>query len=129
METSLLLAKLIGPTMLVFGLFVLIRREQMQQIGREFLDSEALLFMSGVITLPVGLAIVVTHNVWVADWRVLITLFGWIAIIAGIARISLPDMLQSAGRTMLEKPTMLIAVPGVVMVLVGAWLAWHGYFA
>jgi hypothetical protein len=127
METSFLLAKLLGPTMLIMGLFVALRPERMRRIGREFLDSEALIFISGVITLPVGLAIVVTHNVWTGDWRGLITLIGWIFTLAGLARIALPDAIKGVGERMLEKPAML-ALPGAVMAIIGAYLSWQGYW-
>jgi len=126
METSILLAKLVGPMMLVMGLFVTLRPERMRRIGREFLDSDALIFVSGVITLPVGLAIVVTHNVWAADWRGLITLIGWIFVVAGLARIALPDALKEFGEVMLEKPIM-IAAPGALMAIIGGYLSWRGY--
>jgi hypothetical protein len=126
METSILLAKLMGPMLLVLGLFVAFNPAQMRRIGREFLDSDALIFLSGVITLPVGLAIVVTHNVWVADWPVVITLFGWIAIAAGIARIALPGPLKRIGEAMLEK-TSLTTIPGVLMAMLGGYLAMQGY--
>ena len=109
METSVLLAKLVGPMMLVMGLFVTFNPARIRRIGREFLDSDALIFLSGVITLPVGLAIVVTHNVWAADWRALITLIGWIAIFAGIARMTLPAAMKRIGEAMLEKPFMIAA--------------------
>ncbi|MHA1547965.1 MAG: hypothetical protein ACTSU0_04170 [Alphaproteobacteria bacterium] len=128
MDTSIFLAKLMGPVLLVMGLFVVLRPASINRIGREFLDSEALLFMSGILTLPAGLAIVITHNVWAADWRVLITVFGWIAILAGIARIVLPDMMRTVGKSMTEN-TLLIAVPGVLMALLGAYLAYQGYLA
>lgn len=126
METSILLAKLMGPMLLVLGLFVAFNPAQMRRIGREFLDSDALIFLSGVLTLPVGLAIVVTHNVWVADWPVVITLFGWIAIAAGIARIALPGPLKRIGETMLDK-TSLTTIPGVLMAMLGGYLAIQGY--
>ncbi len=112
--------------MLVLGLFVAFNPARMRRIGREFLDSEALIFMSGVITLPVGLAIVATHNVWAADWRALITLIGWIAVIAGTARLALPAAMKKFGETMLEKPVM-IAAPGALMAVMGGYLSWQGY--
>ena len=126
METSILLAKLVGPVMLVMGLFVTLNPARMRRIGREFLDSEALIFISGIITLPVGPAIVVTHNVWAADWRALITLIGWIAVLAGLARIALPAAMKSFGEVMLEKPAM-IAAPGALMAIIGGYLSWQGY--
>lgn len=128
MDTSILLAKLMGPMLLIMGLFVVINPERMRRIGREFLDSEALIFLSGVITLPVGLAIVATHNIWVADWRVVITAFGWIAIGAGIARITLPAAMKSVGKAMLEKPV-ITTLPGVLMAVLGGYLAYQGYLA
>jgi uncharacterized protein YjeT (DUF2065 family) len=128
MDTSILLAKLMGPMLLVMGLFVVTNPEQMRRIGREFLDSDALIFLSGVITLPVGLAIVATHNLWVTDWRVIITAFGWIAIVAGIARMVLPGPLKRIGEAMLEKPFMT-TVPGMLMTILGGYLAYQGYLA
>ncbi len=126
METSILLAKLVGPMFLVMGLFVASNPARMRRIGREFLDSEALIFLSGVITLPVGLAIVATHNIWAADWRVILTLIGWIAILAGLARIALPDAMKKVGEAMLEKSWTTTA-PALLMAALGGFLSWQGY--
>ena len=46
--------------------------------AKEFLKSRALIYLAGVLTLIPGLALVLVHNVWAVDWRVLITLFGWL---------------------------------------------------
>jgi hypothetical protein len=126
MQTSIFLAKLMGPMLFAMGLFVVLRRERMRRVVREFLDSEALIFLSGVITLPVGIAIVISHNVWEANWRVLITLFGWIVILAGIARLAFPDLMKMVGNTMLEKGY-FTTLPGAVMAVLGAFLSYQGY--
>ena len=126
MEASIFLAKLIGPMLLLMGLFVVVQRDRMRRIGREFLDSEALIFISGVITLPAGLVIVITHNVWEPNWRVLITLFGWIVVFAGIGRLALPEIMKSVGNSMIENPAFTI-VPGALMAVLGAFLSYHGY--
>ena len=126
MESSILLAKLIGPVFLTMGLTLVANPNRVRRMAREMLDSDALIFMSGMLTLPVGLAIVITHNIWVAGWPVLITILGWIAIFAGIARILMPARLKSIGQAMIEK-TALITVPGIIMVLLGAYLSYEGY--
>jgi hypothetical protein len=128
MDTSVFLARLIGPVLLVIGLQVALRPDRMRRIGETFLASEALIFLSGILTLPTGLAIVIVHNVWEADWRVVITLFGWLAIIAGIARIWQPAALMSLGRNMLARPFGMV-VPGGLMALLGAFLSFRGYLA
>ena len=126
MQTSIFLAKLMGPMFFAMGRFVVLHRERTRRVGREFLDSEALIFLSGVITLPVGIAIVISHNVWEANWRVLITLFGWIVILAGIGRLAFPDLMKMVGNTMLEKGY-FTTLPGAVMAVLGAFLSYQGY--
>src|SRR2546430_17683869 len=86
-STSIFIARLIGPVMLVIGLAVLTNQRAFREMADEFLASRALLFLSGLLIMPVGLAIVLTHNVWTADWRVLITLLGWLTAIGGAAAV------------------------------------------
>jgi len=128
MDTSLFLARLIGPTLLVIAAAVLINQENMRDMVADFLKHRGLIFLAGVLTLLGGLAIVLTHNVWVAGWPVIITIFGWLAVIGGIFRIVFPDSVKSIGETMLQKSGMLTAA-GVAPALIGAWLCYVGYMA
>jgi hypothetical protein len=128
MSASVFLAQLIGPVALAMGLAVLLDRRRFRALAEEFLTSPALMFLSGVLTLPMGLAIVLTHNVWTADWRVLITLLGWIAIAAGIIRIFWPSDAASSGRKLLAHPNTLL-IGGAFYVVIGAVLTFFGYFA
>jgi uncharacterized protein YjeT (DUF2065 family) len=104
MSNSLFLARLIGPVMLVVGLAVFANPRGFREMSEEFLASRALLFLSGLILMPAGLAIVLTHNIWALDWRVLITLLGWLAAIGGALRLFGPLFVVKAGHTMLNKP-------------------------
>ena len=54
-----------------------------------------------MILMPAGLAIVLTHNVWVADWPVIITLLGWLAVISGAVRIFAPHRVNELGKKVL----------------------------
>ena len=126
MGTSIFLAKLIGPVCLVIGLALLINGAAFRTLAKEFLDSPALMFLSGVITLPAGLAIVLTHNVWAADWRILITILGWLAVVGGLIRLLAPQRAVAVGRTMLANPSTLHISTGVYL-LIGALLCFFGY--
>ena len=79
MQTSLFLAKLLGPVLFVTGIGLLANRAGYQAMAKEFLKSRALIYLAGLLALIPGIALVLVHNVWAADWRVLITLFGWLA--------------------------------------------------
>jgi hypothetical protein len=125
MTASIFIARLLGPFLLVMGLSVLARPEGFRALAREFVRTEELIFLSGVLTLPAGLAIVNTHNVW-QGWPLIITIFGWLMVLAGIARITMPTALKSLGAAMLERGAWL-AVPGAAMAALGAFLTWKGY--
>jgi hypothetical protein len=126
MQTSLFLAKLIGPVALLIGLVIVLDPNRMRVMAREMLQGEAFIFFAGILTLPIGLALVNTHNIWVWDWRVAITILGWMAVLAGIARIGFGSQIKSIGASMVDNKTGL-AVAGAVWGLFGAWLTWVGY--
>src|SRR5450631_601351 len=98
MATSVFLAKLLGPFFAVVGLSVLMNADAFRGIVKEFLKSPGLIFLTGLMTLPAGLAIVLTHNVWMADWPVLITIIGWLGVVSGVARIFAPKSITSTGK-------------------------------
>lgn len=128
MQTTIFIAKLLGPVFVVMGLAGIVNYDRFRKLALEFIESEGLIFLSGVVTLPVGLAIVNTHNVWMAGWPVLITLFGWIAIFAGIVRIVFPGPLKPLGRSMIENKTYFLA-SCFVWVLLGVFLSYRAYVA
>jgi len=51
MSTSVFIARLIGPVMLVIGLAVLANQSAFRDMAEEFLASRALLFLSGLLRL------------------------------------------------------------------------------
>jgi hypothetical protein len=126
MQASLYLAKLIGPTLLVIGIGMLLNRDGYRDMAREFLGSRALIYIAGLLAFIPGLAMVLAHNVWAADWRIIITILGWLALIGGAFRIVFPQEVTRIGTRMIAKPnTMLIG--GVVTLALGAILSFYGY--
>jgi hypothetical protein len=128
MQTSLFIARLLGPVLAIMGVAILMDPERIRQMAREAIGSDMMIFMSGVITLPVGLAIVNTHNVWSADWRMIISLFGWLAVFAGIARMTMTGPLKTIARSMIEKSS-LFQIPAVLMTALGLYLSYKGYLS
>lgn len=127
MATSILIAKLIGPILLVAAIAMLANTKDLQELARSFLNDRALIYISGILAMLAGLAIVNNHNVWAVSWPIIITLFGWASLVGGVFRIALPGTVQTVGRAMLERET-LMRVSGVVWVLLGAFLTYVGYF-
>ncbi len=126
MHKSIFLARLIGPVLLAIGVGVLLNAPVFRVMAGQFLHSYALIFVSGLLTLTAGLAIVLTHNVWVGDWRVIITIFGWLGVIGGAVRIVVPQEVAAIGSGLLAHGIAPL-FGGFVMLVVGALLAYFGY--
>jgi len=127
MANSIFLAKLMGPVALVLAISLFMHTEAYRAMAHEFLHSSALIYLAGLLTMTAGLAVVLTHNVWVANWPVLITLFGWLATIGGAVRIAFPDQVRTMGESMLRKP-MTMTIGGAIWLAVGTVLCFFGYF-
>jgi hypothetical protein len=126
MQTSLFLAKLIGPVMLVVGLAIFANQQAFRELAEEFMASRALMFLSGLLIMPVGLAIVLTHNVWTANWRLLITLFGWLCAIGGALRLFGPLIVVKAGHALLKQPY-FTTIAAAIWVVLGLLFCFFGY--
>jgi hypothetical protein len=126
MNASLFLARLIGPVMLVVGIALFLNKRTFAAMAEEFLRSRALMYLSGFIIMPAGLAIVLTHNVWVLNWPLLITVLGWLMAIGGAIRILGPEQVESMGRGFLRHP-MGLNIAGAIWLGIGAVLCLFGY--
>ena len=126
METSIFIARIIGPLLLVSGLAAITNRTLLEDVGREFLHNRALLFLAGILALIAGLAIVNTHNLWVADWPVIITALGWMAVAGGVVRMAFPSVTRRMGAAMLSNRPLIVAI-AAIQILIGGWLFWVGY--
>jgi hypothetical protein len=103
-------------------IFLLRKKAFLEELFRMVEDKGFLLF-SGYLALLLGLVTVILHNIWIADWRVVITIFGWLSLIKGVVRIGFPEVTQRFVPTFKDKPT-LIRILLVIMGLLGVWLIW-----
>ena len=126
MDRSLFLAKLIGPTFVAIALGMLINLGLYESMIAEALHSGILFYLSGLLSLLAGLAIVNLHNTWCADWRVIITVLGWLMTVGGIIRIVVPQVAIAIGSTIYggRAPTIVVAV---IVGILGAFLSFKGY--
>jgi hypothetical protein len=74
-------------------------------------------YLNGTLLFVAGLAIVRAHNSWTRDWPVLITIVGWMALLAGLGRMAAPLSAQEAGRhpSVLYGSLVALLVIGVVL--------------
>ena len=127
MANSVFLARLIGPVLLAVAVGLFVNAASYRTLADEFLRSRALIYLSGVLTMLAGLAIVLTHNRWAADWPVLITILGWLCVFGGAFRIIWPQGTEKMGRAMLRHK-MGLTIAGAIWGVIGLILCFFGYF-
>jgi hypothetical protein len=126
MAHSKTIAALMGPLLAAMGVAMLINRNLFPAMIGEVAHNYALIFLSGILTLLAGLAIVRVHNVWTGDWRVLITILGWLAILSGLVRMWVPQGAAPIAEAFSGNTTSLV-IGGLVMLALGAFLSYKAY--
>ena len=128
MATSVLLARLLGPQLLAGRAGILINPKPFHTMASEVVRSVTLVYLFGLFDLAAGLAIVLTHNVWAANWRVLITLIGWLMLNRGTVRILAPETIMGFAAKVIRNEQ-LIPISGVVTGVLGLVFCYFGYMA
>lgn len=128
MEYSLFCAKIIGIFCFGMGCGMLLNGTYYQKLFSDVQKDALALLLGGIIALVIGLIMVFTHNLWVAEWTVIITIFGWMSLIKGLSILLMPTIVLSITRFAGKiKGTMMIA--GIFMFALGAVFIYFGFFA
>ena len=126
MAISVFLARLLGPLLLAVGVGILINPKPFRTMADEVIGSVTLVYLFGFIDFAAGLAIVLVHNVWAPNWRVLITLLGWLMLIRGAVRILAPETIMGFAAKLIRNKQ-LIPISGVVTGVLGLVFCYFGY--
>ncbi len=101
MELTNYLATIWGLSIVVISIALLVRPNYLKKLAK-IAEDEALLFVCGIATLAIGIATVLAHNTWVKDWPVIITIFGWIALIKGLSIMFFPGFTKKITLSVIE---------------------------
>ncbi|PSH05589.1 MAG: hypothetical protein CXZ00_00100 [Acidobacteria bacterium] len=78
------LGRLIGLYFILLSLAMTIHRQATVETMNALVRNAPELFLSGIIAVAIGLAIVLGHNIWSGGvLPVVVTLIGWLALIKG----------------------------------------------
>jgi hypothetical protein len=87
-------------------------------------NNKGLLWVTGLITFVTGTVIVALHNVWSADWRVLVTLLGWLTVVKGAVILLIPSSMMLFYRRFLSDH--LLTYSGIYALVLGGFLLFLG---
>ena len=112
------LARFWGSLFIILGLSSVLAKF----LGRviEYTEDKSITISTGYITFLLGLITVTLHSVWVTDWRVAVTILGWVTLLKGIEKIALPDRVNK--KAQMFKGGQLLW--GFVIFLIGVFYYW-----
>ena len=123
MEFSILLAKIFAAIYLAAGLSLLINPKFYTKICDDMIKNVAVLYLYGFIAIVGGVFMVSYHNIWEKNWTLVITLFGWAALIKGFMILVFPKSLCIC------KPMFKIRLFSIVAFIIAAFFGYFGFFA
>ena len=114
MTDSRRIAGLLGPTLIALAVSEAINLRLMA----EHPAAIGLVYLNGTLLFVAGVAIVQVHNRWTRGWPVLVTAFGWFAILGGGLRMFAPQAATSGATWVYGLLVALLAV-GVLLTVKG----------
>ena len=125
MELSFLLARLWGLYLVIISLSFLFNRKILESVITAISD-KAFVILAGFFTLSIGIIMVAIHNVWTPDWRIILTLFGWLALIKGVVYINWPELALKWGNKF-QTNRGLVNILLVITLILGIYLTYIGF--
>ena len=126
METSILLARIIGPLFVIAGVGIFINLEHYRRMLADFGHSPLQIYVSGMTALLVGLIVVAFHNVWEWGWPAIITVLGWAMVLKGAIRIVAPRLVAERSERY-GRNTNVVMTSAIVVLVLGGVLTYFGY--
>jgi hypothetical protein len=128
MEMTLFLAQLWGPALLALGIGFFVSRDYYTKVYRDLQNETLALLIFGMAAIAAGVAQVLAHNAWGTLPEIIVTLLGWGLLIKGATFAIAPRYVDRMGNWWSKNPQ-AISLAGGVMLIVGAYLSYLGYFA
>jgi hypothetical protein len=126
MTTSKTIASILGPTLIAVAVSEVVNISRLPVLVEQASHDVALIYVSGILLFIAGIAIVRAHNCWTRGWPVLVTIFGWLILLGGLARMVFPFQLAELASGIRERSGVVIAMAGVLLVA-GAFLSFKAY--
>jgi hypothetical protein len=121
-----LMARIVGPFLAILGAAVALRAQTMPLLAPALMQDAPLVFVTGIVTLAIGLVMIAAHNWWNSPAAIVISLLGWLTAVRGAVLLLAPDIVATIAGSALQSPIPAL-VAGVVMAVIGGWLTFIGW--
>lgn len=119
------LAQYMGIFLIVFCLYVFLRRDHLRGALEEVVDCPSLQIVWAIVPFAFGLFVMIVHQFWIDSVAVLVTLVGWAVFLTGFIRLYFPEFAYQLSLKLLEGVGSYITAG--IGLIVGIILTWWGF--
>jgi uncharacterized protein YjeT (DUF2065 family) len=127
MPLDVLIARWVALIWLIYGLSHALYPERWASLILPLRERDTGGFVLASMSLPVGLIIILGHNIWVWDLPVIVTLAGWMTSAKSVVYLLFPRAHMKVMSARLRPEKGLRGV-GSVMIVLGALTAYDAFF-
>lgn len=124
---SIFYAQVMGVWFFLVALAMLTSPSRFRKTLLDSVSANTTITLVGFIGLLLGLLVVITHNLWVSAWPVVVTLVGWFLVVQGVIRLFWPDSFVKMVKDLCAKNGFTFWSWG--WLIVGLYLIWAGFLS
>lgn len=93
METSILVAKIVGIIYLSFAVGLIFNKDYYKRVISNMMNNQAYFLFGGIIATILGF-VVVSNHVVTEPWTILVCIIGWVALVKGVLLLAFPKFFK-----------------------------------
>jgi len=126
MDKSKFLSKVIGIYLIFISISMFINIHQFSSLVSSMINNMPLMLALGCITLILGILMVVSHNVWQWNWRVIVTIVSWLILLKGASIVLYPQLIDKLSMAFVQN-TNFAYIAAILDLILGLFLIYFGF--
>ena len=123
---TLFFAQIMGLYLIIIAIILLARKNYYQHLLTNIKEGSSSVVVSSGFGLLIGLCVVLTHNIWLWETEVLVTLVGWGVVVKSVLWLSVPEYMVNMCKKIYGGIGYYLVI--FITAVLGVVLTAHGYY-
>jgi len=126
MDATAYIAKVAALLYICVGAGALLNKGYLKKLLDDYIKSPSAEFTGAIIAMVAGAVLLYIHSDWTWNWKILITIIGWVGLIKGAVLFVLPGQMMKLAERIL-KIKGLYTFTGVMCLVLGLLFGYYGF--
>jgi len=119
--------RIFGPAFVLMGLSHLLQPQMWVRFFELVRQTGSAAVIIGLYTLPSGLLLIATHNIWRWDWSLFLTIAGWSMTLKSALYILIPGLTNRVLTKRIATTSRSFQIVGAATALIGVLITWQAW--